>query len=81
MWPTKSSLHHDKTAPAHIALGRGPKRKLFTHTIEGIEVVTTLSEEDLDRLLPSPGRRLAWARTVESLTRNPLRIERAEVAV
>jgi hypothetical protein len=74
MWPTKSSLRRDKTAPAHIALGEGPKRKLHTLTVEGVEIVTTLTMEDVERMLPTPGRRLAWARYVDGLSRNPGRI-------
>ncbi len=73
MWPTKSSLGVDKSAPASIRLGAAPKRKLYTLDVEGIEVVTTLTREDVERMLPTPGRRLAWARYVDQLARDPFR--------
>jgi hypothetical protein len=82
MWPTKSSLGRDKTAVAAVALETcQTKRRLYTLTVEGVEVVTTLTMEDVERMLPTPGRRLAWARYVDKLTRDPLRMEIAEVAI
>jgi hypothetical protein len=82
MWPTKSSLRVDKSAVAAVALETcQTKRRLYTLTVEGVEVVTTLTMEDVERMLPTPGRRLAWARYVDKLTRDPLRMEIAEVAI